>query len=375
MGAAAWYRDTLGFRACPVDRSTSGTDQAAVPFVRQKTTQKLNPEGLDATFELTLEALSHGVRELVCECDPELRLRDVAGPNVEGCSFQAGAGNTPSRLTIRLREPVREGTWQVFCLAPLNREPIGASRNIIWRSPGLRVIGGVPRGETLMLWFHPDLRVEGWNPGSFRLLNSMSETGSERQMGMQHLTLLGGGLHPEGSATNTPPRRPEARLQAYSVEFRARQLAWWRCDAGGIAVTLQIGYEVSHGQLFQLPLLLPPGYAVERVEMSPASLLRDSQVRSAAGKSTLYVELSRPLVGAEQAAREQRPRFARGHRPGGAEQQERLERPARAKVERQPEVVEELPLRPGADVAFGADRPLVYGPHRRGLAKAPSPVV
>src|SRR6185437_2694676 len=214
---------------------------------------------LDATFELTLEGGTREVRELVCECDPELRLRKVAGPNVDGCSFQAGAGNSPSRLVIRLREPVREGTWQIFCLAPLSRagSPAGPSRTVAWRSPGLRLVGGVPSGETLALWLHPDLRVESWNPGGFRLINSISESGGERRIGMQHLTLLGGGLGPEGSAANAAPRRPKARFQAYGVEFRARQMAWWRCDAGGMTLTLQIGYEVSHGQLFELPVLLP----------------------------------------------------------------------------------------------------------------------
>ncbi len=121
---------------------------------------------------------------------------------------------------------------------------------------------------------------------------------------MQHLTLVGGGLGPEGAAANAPPRRPEARVQAYGVEFRARQIAWWRCDAAGMTLTLQIGYEVSQGQLFQLPVLLPAGWTVERVEMSPARLLLNSRVRTTAGRSTLYVDLARPLVSAEQARRE-----------------------------------------------------------------------
>ncbi|HWG46367.1 MAG TPA: hypothetical protein VN688_26630, partial [Gemmataceae bacterium] len=302
-------RDKIDFRVRRADRPTAGGEQPPVLFVRQKTIQKVNPEGLDATFELTLEGGTREVRELVCECDPELRLRKVAGPNVDGCSFQAGAGNSPSRLVIRLREPVREGTWQIFCLAPLSRagSPAGPSRTVAWRSPGLRLVGGVPSGETLALWLHPDLRVESWNPGGFRLINSISESGGERRIGMQHLTLLGGGLGPEGSAANAAPRRPKARFQAYGVEFRARQMAWWRCDAGGMTLTLQIGYEVSHGQLFELPVLLPAGWTLERIEMSPGNLLRGSRVRTAAGRSTLYVDLTHPLVCAEQARREGKP--------------------------------------------------------------------
>jgi hypothetical protein len=283
----------IDIRILPADRLAAGTEQTSAPLVRQKTTQKLHPEGLDATFELTLDGLSRGMRELVCECDPELRLRDVAGPNVEGYSLQSGGREKPSRLTIRLREPMRAGTWQILCLAPLNgRTGVSPDQKhggtggspVAWHSPSLRLINGVPRGETLTLWLHPELRVESWDPGSFRL--SSSEL--DRATGSQVLTLLGGGLG--------PPRRPTARLQVHGVEFRAHQLAWWRCDASGMVLTVQIGWDVSQGQLFQLPVLLPPDWRVEKVETTPAGLLRDWRVRGPAGRGTLLVDLTSPLT-------------------------------------------------------------------------------
>jgi hypothetical protein len=276
-------RRSLDFRILPTDRSTAGAEQTP-PLVRWKTTQKLHPEGLDAAFELTLEGLTRGVRELVCECDAELRLREVTGPSVEGCSFQAGRDDKPARLTIRLREPVRGGTWQIVCLAPLRRSPSSdAAKPIAWRSPGMRLVNGVPRGETLTLWLHPEVRVESWDTGSFRL----SSSDTDRATGMQVLTLRGGGLG--------PPRRPQARLQVHGVAFRAPQLAWWRCDAAGMALTVQIAWDVSQGQLFQLPVLLPRDWNVEKVEMTPTALLRDWRVRSVEGKATLFVDLSGPL--------------------------------------------------------------------------------
>jgi hypothetical protein len=299
-------RERIDFRIRPSEDSASAVARPTVAFVRQSSTQKLYPEGLDATFELALEASPRGVRELVCECDPELRLRDVIGPSVDRCTFQAGDGKAPSRLTIRLRQPLREGTWKISCLAPLARSPMPGrpTRTIAWRSPGLRLLDAVPRGESLALWIHPDLHADSWNPGGFRLINSTNETDPERQVGMQHLTLLGGGVRAAGTAADAAPRRPEARLEAYGVEFRAHQLAWLRCDAAGMALTLQIGYEVSQGQLFQLPVLLPLGWTVERVETSPVNLLRGRHFRPEAGRSTLYVDLARPLVSAEKPRRE-----------------------------------------------------------------------
>ncbi|MGH7169307.1 MAG: hypothetical protein ACRELG_03405, partial [Gemmataceae bacterium] len=271
----------IDIRILPADHPAAGADQTPAPFVRQKTTQKLRPEGLDATFELTLDGLTRGVRELVCECDPELRLRDVVGPNVEGCSFQRGKGQKPSRLTIRLREAMRAGTWQILCLAPLHGGT-GVSP-VAWRSPRLRLANGVSRGETITLWLHPELRIESWDPGSFRLGSS----DLDQKTGSQVLTLLGGGLG--------PPRRPTARLQVHGVEFRAQQLVWLRCDASGMALTVQIGWDVSQGQLFQLPVQLPAAWRVEKVEMNRAGLLRDWRVGSLAGKATLFVDLASPL--------------------------------------------------------------------------------
>ena len=341
-------RRALDFRIRPADRPSAGGDHPNALFVKQKTTQKLYPEGLDAIYELRVESLERGIRELVCECDPELRLRDVVGPSVEGCTIQPSSGAAPSRLTVRLREPVRKGTWQVLCLAPLNLSPLpaGSSSRITWKSPGLRLVGGVPGGETLELFFHPDLRFESWDAGGFRLTDSKDV---ERQTGMRHLTLAGGGLVSQGAPANAPPRRPQARLQAYGVEYRAHQLAWWRCDAGGMALTLQIGYEVSQGQLFQLPVLLPSGWVVERVEMNPSSLLRNSHVRTVKGETTLYVELTRPLVSAEEARRDDkvRPRPLTAPEHSG----EGTAHPAAAGRSRVPTLTIHLrPVRPGLHV-------------------------
>jgi hypothetical protein len=275
-------RPAVDVRILPADRSPA--DAVSIPFVRQRTTQKLHPQGLDATFELTLDGLGRGVRELVCECDAELSLREVVGPNVDGCSFQAGDDKKPSRLTIRLREPMRAGTWRIFCLAPLNRSPSpGGAQPIAWRSPGLRLVNGVSRGETLSLELHPQVRVESWDSGHFRFISSELD----RTRGGQLLTLQGGGLG--------PPRRPQAHLRVHGVEFRVQQWTWWRCDDSGMALTVQIAWDVRQGQLFQLPVRLPPQWNVEKVELSPAALLRDWRVRGPANKRMLLVDLAKAI--------------------------------------------------------------------------------
>jgi hypothetical protein len=284
-------------------------------FVRQTTVQNLSPEGLEAHFNLSLEVLHPGARELVFECDPELRVRDVTAPSLEGWETVVGAKGGPTLLTVRLREPLREGDIGVSCLAPLDVSPPAPAdkpsgghgpRRVGWRSPGLRLAGGVPRGEKLELSLDPELRVEGWDPGGFRpaALGEPDRTGRK-----ERLVLVGGGLAvgaasraaPGGGpgSPDLPAARPHAMLRVAGADFRARQLALWQVGPG-LSLTLQIGYEVHHGRLFQLPVLLPPGWEVERVEMNLPGLLRSWSVRPAPGRPLLLVDLLRPLAGDEE---------------------------------------------------------------------------
>ncbi len=275
-------------------------------LVRQKTVQKLSPEGLEATFELSLEVMHPGARELVLECDPELRIRDVTAPHLENWEPDPGMKGGPRRLRVRLREPLREGIVSVSCLAPLEPSPSAdrparehGPRRVAWQSPGLRLVGAVPRGETLELWLDPEIRVESWDPGSFRLMPGTS--GDAEQAGRSvRLTLVGGGLQAEkpSGGQPAPSDRPRATLQVAGADFRARQLAWWQIGSG-MLLTLQIGYEVQNGVLFQLPVLLPPDWEMERVEMNLSGLLRSWSVRPVAGRPLLLVDLLRPLAAEE----------------------------------------------------------------------------
>ncbi len=290
-------------------------------LVRQTTVQTLSPEGLEAVFTLSLEVLHLGTRELVLECDPELRIRDATAPNLEGWETSPGAKGGPTLLTVRLREPLREGFVVVSCLAPLEASPPAPAdkqqrqqgpRRVAWRSPGVRLVGGVPRGETLDVRLDPELGVEGWDPGNFRPVPAASGE-TERAGRSQRLVLVGGGLE-AGAASRAapgvrlaepdlPPARPQARLQVAGADFRARQASWWQIGPG-MSLTLQIVYEVNRGRLFQLPVLLPPDWEVERVELNLPGLLRSWSVRPAPGRALLLVDLQQPLD-AEQTRSEE----------------------------------------------------------------------
>ena len=292
---------------------------------------------MEALFQFDLEMPRPGLRVLTFECDSSLRPCEVVATNVESWQMLEGAQGTLPHLQMRLREALPAGseTVTIRCLAPLgdtlqNTRPQGSreQHHVAWSSPAMRLVRVassdiapeqtgriVTRGETLEVRAHPEVRLESWQAGAFRLLNTTTKTDGPQKRPFQCLTLLGGGVEPDSSGA----RRPSARLQAGGIEFRARQAAWWQVAPEQSLLTLQVAYEVTHGQLFQLPVQLPAGWDIERVETTPANLARTWSVRPdypEKGAATLLVELQRPLT-PDETKREQSGTGTGAARPRG----------------------------------------------------------
>src|SRR5262249_24239646 len=69
------------------------------------------------------------------------------------------------------------------------------------------------------------------------------------------------------------------------------------------ALTTQLTYEVQLGHLFRLPVRLPPGWAVEQVQLSPPGLLRGWNVFATAGGEATVVPDLQQAVGPPNLAR------------------------------------------------------------------------
>jgi hypothetical protein len=298
-------------------RSAGASAPSTLLLSRQITTQTLDPEGLKATYQFDLDVLHREVTDLHLEFDPDLRPFEVVLPGLNDWNVLPPAKpDGRASLAIHLREPLRPGhvALLVNCLAPVgsllspdSASPLGfaATPALEWQSPGMRLLEAVPRGETLVILVHPDLRLDDLKPGDFRLTGSTAEPASERRGVIQRLSSAGGAI----TGADGTQRRPAARLQPHAVEYRARQLAWWQPSGDPASVTLQIACEVERGRLFQVPILLPVGWDVERVEMAPAGQLRNWTVRPALpeslpadtpggteGRFVLLVDLQRPLL-------------------------------------------------------------------------------
>ncbi|MBY0522421.1 MAG: hypothetical protein K2R98_03445 [Gemmataceae bacterium] len=244
---------------------------------RLQTKQELTPGQLQAEFDFDVEVLHGAVSELRCECGPGLRPYDVTIRNLESWELRAGAPTAPSTLIIRLREPFQGGSLQVRCLAPLATDKV-------WTSPGVRLLNSVSRGESLVLRVHPEFQLEDWKSAGFRL------TRTAFQQDNWHVLTLGAGLD-----AGAIPERPLAQLRMPGSEFKARQFTWWQVAPDRVGLTTQIVYEVARGRLFRLPVLLPPGYEIEHVELSPPELLRYWTVSPDKVRPTLTVDLDRAL--------------------------------------------------------------------------------
>jgi hypothetical protein len=236
-------------------RDRGGPDEPGLVLWQLDSKQTLSPDQIRADFDFQVEALHRGVGELVFAHDPRLQPYAVEGRGleVEGWGFRDAGPDGTRLLTVRLHEPVLGPlpAFRVRCLASAGAGPI-------WKSPGMTLVGGIPRGETLTLRVPSAVQTEDWQPGRYRLLKSTTATD-----GTQEIVWQGPGVVDAAS-------RPGARVLAEGAAVRTRQRAWWEIGPHSSQLTADITYEVTRGRIFHLPVRLPPGWQVEGVELSPA---------------------------------------------------------------------------------------------------------
>ncbi len=288
------------------------TGSRPLVFARTAARQDLTPDRLEAEFKVQAEVLHNVVRKLYFACDPALTPYDVAMPNAElrWDFLKAGRPNAPAVLAVELREPVCDAALPpltVRCRGPL-------TLNGPWASPALRLVKALPWGgsapdekepaapledrrlvptfgreETLELHVHPDLRLERWQPGTFHL--TRTESGADQS---QVVTLTGGA---SANGVAGPEVRPQALLRMRGHECLARQLTWWKIDPPRAALTAQVTYELARGQLFELRLGLPAGWAVDQVTLDEegGGTRPGWTALAEKGRRVLVVTLPRPL--------------------------------------------------------------------------------
>lgn len=230
--------------------------------------QRITPSRVSADFEFNLDILHAVLNELVFECDPSLQPLEVACRNADVQSWEHTAGD-PSRLTVRFRGALH-GPLQglrIRCQAPRLPE------DTAWHSPWMRLRGRgardenvkvIVRGENLQIVIDPDVNMERWNAGDFRLTSSTTDAN-----GSQVLSLNNSG-EVAGSA-----QRPSALIRSSGFDLLVRQSTFWQIEPSAMSLQVSSTYELRRGSLFQLALRLPEGiWSVTDVKAEPMEAMR-----------------------------------------------------------------------------------------------------
>jgi hypothetical protein len=249
-----------------------------IALAHVQTRQDLGPDLLQADFEFKIEMPQGGIRDFILDCDPQLRPYEIEVAALESWDWQppktAGAAAT---LTVQLREPFRGGVLRVRCLAPFPADKT-------WTCPAIHLKGVIDRGETLIVRIPPELQLKNWHSGDFRFTQNASDRGNWQVVSLTRIGLSG-----------KVPLRPSAVVVSQGPEVRIRQSTWWQLGNSSTALTTQVTYEIERGRLFQLSLLLPRGWQVDQVKLTPSTLLRYWHVVHEKGVEWLQVELEKPL--------------------------------------------------------------------------------
>jgi hypothetical protein len=276
---------------------------APLILLDQLTEQRLNPDTVLSDFRFNLTVLHQGLRTLQFTCDSSLTPYKVVAPKLEKWDLLPGPiPDAPSLLTIHLREPLKDGSIKVYCRSPLGN-PLTSqeaqAQGILWKSPFIHLNGGIPLGETLKLFLHPDIVFEDWQANRFTLIESKSETTQDHNW-PHVLTLKSSGSLNEGKDKNGKPEgqlRPSAWIPRQKAEFAARTVMWWQEQFVRSELLIQVDYEVVKGKLFILPLVLPAGWEVNRVKTDSPALIRNWTIRHETSRQVLETTLQKCLAG------------------------------------------------------------------------------
>jgi hypothetical protein len=276
-----------------------------------QTRQELGPDRMLADFDFHIEALHGSVAQMVFAGDAPLLPYDVAlaGADLKSWHWQP-PGPQPraqGQLTVWLKEP-RQGLLPVLrvrCLAPIVKN----KKDSTWVSPGLRLVGAVPRGETLRLHVLPEAQLESWKPGHFRLVKLLTEADGTRVLTLVHAgialplppaSLAQGGpdlVYSAALGAQLPPlQRPSAVVRAQACEFLAQHRTWWQIDKNHSTLTTEIECRPMRGQLFHVPLKMPANSQVEQISVEPKEMLRGWVPAGTPQNPLLMIDLAQPAT-------------------------------------------------------------------------------
>jgi hypothetical protein len=251
-----------------------------------KATYDLVPGQVVCGFEYELRPAKGTVGEWEFAIDPGLRITDVVMNNLANRTITSSAGaGMGRRLRVTLRQPGAGGKINISAVAPLP-DTAGTDTPL----PMVRPLDGNLDDETIDIRLAPGMKIDYWNPGDYRIIDSQPQTDQSRVV-----TLIGTLLPPGQERLFRHP--PTVRTSLTEADFTTSEQTAWRFDADRATATVRMVVQVRRGSLFQLALKQPKGYTFTRVASNPDELV--SYTTSAGGTTT--VEFARPLTSGQTA--------------------------------------------------------------------------
>lgn len=239
-----------------------------------QTTQRLMPGVVESEFVLDLQVDRGGLSTFDMICDRGLRVHELEAPGLESWESKLQP-NGETLVQARLRDPIRGGRVTLRAVSPL------PAPDKAWASPGVRVAGGISRGEKLTLLVHPDLELQDWKPGGFRPASGPAGVDSMQAIFLQNRSV---------AATST--QRPEARIRLALAAFDLEETMDWTIEPDRMSLTVDSRVTARRGASAQLVWAVPAGWEVEHVDGVPSDPALRWQVKP---DRTVTIEPGRPV--------------------------------------------------------------------------------
>jgi hypothetical protein len=237
-------------------------------------------------FEFELRPAKGTVSEWLFTVDRGLRVVDVVVNNKLSWSLDGPAANGSRLLHVLLNQPGIGGKIQVLASAPIpDASKLGDSP-----LPMIRPVGAVLDDESLEIKVAPELKLEKWSPGDYRLVDGQFLVDQT-----QVLTLTGAYL-PAG-ADRVVRQAPTLGTAAAEAVFSTAEQIDWRFERDRTVARFTLALQVLRNPLFRLPVRFPMEYAFVR-----ASSPREDLIASASAVGNVAtIEFARPLTAGQAA--------------------------------------------------------------------------
>ena len=280
-GSAIWQVQTGGHTSVrvAVRRPPFADAEASRVTVHQLATRhELRPGLVVSEHEFTIEFAKADSGELVFECHGGIRPVEVSSRVLELTAWEVKTPTDtdgPTLLRVVVNADKLPGKGQIVIRS------LQTSASSAWTSPEIRLPASPPHQETVTILTSPDLAVEAFKSGDFRVVQT-----SVDKFGAHTIALK--------QSWPGQKERPGGLVRSAHGEGTAQQNAVWRVGGTGSSLSSQVTLLLNQGKLFQLAFKMPKGvkpWKVEGVEMTPKGLLRSWSVVG----PTLLIDLNRPV--------------------------------------------------------------------------------